>query len=107
CSSSLVSLHLAAQALRSGECDLAIAGGVNLLLSPFGHVYFSRLKALSPTGRCRTFSADADGYVRSEGCGLVLLKLLSDARRDGDRVLAQLLGSARNEAAPTAGLKAR
>ncbi len=97
CSSSLVSLHLACQGLRSGECNMAIAGGVNLLLSPYGFVYFSRLKALSPTGRCHTFSQDADGYVRAEGCGLLLLKRLSDAERDGDKVLALIRGSATNQ----------
>ena len=87
CSSSLVSLHLACQGLRNGDCDMAIAGGVNLLLSAFGFVYFSRLQAMSPSGRCHTFSKNADGYVRAEGCGLVLLKRLSDAQRDGDEIL--------------------
>ena len=97
CSSSLVALHLACQALRQGECDLALAGGVNLMLSGEGYVYFSRLKALSPTGRCRTFSAGADGYVRAEGCGVLVLKRLSDAQRDGDPVLAVVRGSAVNQ----------
>ncbi|MEC9466694.1 MAG: type I polyketide synthase, partial [Myxococcota bacterium] len=97
CSSSLVSLHLACQALRHGDCDMAITGGVNLLLSSYGFVYFSRLKALSPTGRCHTFSKDADGYVRAEGCGLLLLKRLSDAQRDGDEILGLIRGSAVNQ----------
>ena len=76
CSSSLVSLHLAAQGLRNGDCDLALAGGVNLLLQEYGFVYFSRLRAMSPTGHCYSFSKDADGYVRAEGCGMLLLKRL-------------------------------
>ena len=97
CSSSLVAVDLACQALRNGSCDMAFAGGVNLLLSPNGYVYFSRLRALSPTGRCHTFSDDADGYVRSEGCGMVLLKRLSDAQRDGDRILAVIRGTAVNQ----------
>ncbi|MDC0667760.1 non-ribosomal peptide synthetase/type I polyketide synthase [Nannocystis radixulma] len=97
CSSSLVALHLACQGLRAGECDLAIAGGANLLLTPEGFVYFSRLQALSPTGRSRAFSADADGYVRGEGCGVLVLKRLADARRDGDPVLALVRGSAVNQ----------
>ncbi len=97
CSSSLVALDLAIQALRNGTCDLAFAGGVNTVLSPIGFVCFSRLGALSKTGRCRAFSADADGYVRGEGCGLVLIKRLSDARRDGDPVLAVIRGSAVNQ----------
>ena len=97
CSSSLVAVHLACSALRNGECELALAGGVNLLLSAEGHVYFSRLRALSPTGRCHVFSEDADGYVRAEGCGMVVLKRLSDAVRDGDRVWATIAGSAVNQ----------
>lgn len=97
CSSSLVSLHLACQGLRNGDCDMAIAGGVNLLLSSYGFVYFSRLQAMSPTGRCHTFSKDADGYVRAEGCGMLLLKRLSDAQRDGDEVLGVIRSSAVNQ----------
>ena len=97
CSSSLVSLHLACQGLRHGDCDVAIAGGVNTLLSPFGFVYFSRLRAMSPTGRCQTFGKNADGYVRAEGCGMVLLKRLSDAQRDGDEILGLVRGSAVNQ----------
>ena len=97
CSSSLVALDLAIQALRNGTCDMAFAGGVNTVLSPVGFVCFSRLGALSRTGRCRAFSADADGYVRAEGCGLVLIKRLSDAQRDGNSVLAVIRGSAVNQ----------
>ncbi|MFE1860379.1 SDR family NAD(P)-dependent oxidoreductase [Streptomyces anandii] len=106
CSSSLVALHLAARALASGECDLALAGGATLLVTPRGHVEFSRLRALSPTGTCRPFSADADGVVWAEGCGMVLLKRLTDARRDGDRVLAVIKGSAVNQDGRSQGLSA-
>ncbi|MFF2367919.1 SDR family NAD(P)-dependent oxidoreductase [Streptomyces sp. NPDC058122] len=106
CSSSLVSLHLAARALAGGECDLALAGGATLLVTPRGHVEFSRLRGLSPSGRCSPFSADADGVVWAEGCGLVLLKRLADARRDGDRVLAVVKGSAINQDGRSQGLSA-
>ncbi|HEV2147238.1 MAG TPA: polyketide synthase, partial [Longimicrobiaceae bacterium] len=104
CSASLVSVHLACQSLRGGEADLALAGGVNLVLSPESHVYLSRVRALSPDGRCKTFSAAADGYGRGEGCGMIALKRLSDARRDGDRVLAVIRGSAVNHDGPSSGL---
>lgn len=106
CSSSLVALHLAVRSLRAGECDLALAGGVNVLLDPEGMVYFSKLRALSPTARCRSFSADADGYVRSEGAGMVVLKRLADAERDGDPILAVLRGSATNQDGRSNGLTA-
>ncbi|MCU0488763.1 MAG: acyltransferase domain-containing protein, partial [Anaerolineales bacterium] len=106
CSSSLVAVHLAAQSLRSGECRLAIAGGVNAILSPEGTIYFSRLRAMAHDGRCKTFDASADGYVRSEGCGVVVLKRLSDALADGDRVLAVILGSAINQDGRSNGLTA-
>ena len=79
CSSSLVAVHQACQALHSGDCDLALAGGVNVLLSPVTVVAASRARMLSPVGRCKTFDASADGYVRSEGCGILVLKRLSDA----------------------------
>jgi acyl transferase domain-containing protein/acyl carrier protein len=94
CSSSLVALHLACQGLRNGECDAAMAAGVNLLLTPHHFVYFSKLGALSPDGHCKSFDAAANGYARGEGCGVVLLKRLSDARRDGDTILALIKGSA-------------
>ena len=97
CSSSLVSVHLACQSLRAGESNLALAGGVNLILSPEMSIYFSKLRALSPGKYCRAFDAQADGYVRGEGCGLVVLKRLSDARADGDRILATIRGSAVNQ----------
>ncbi|MFE2104088.1 type I polyketide synthase, partial [Streptomyces sp. NPDC059468] len=106
CSSSLVALHLAARALASGECDLALAGGATLLVTPRGHVEFSRLRGLSPSGRCSPFSADADGVVWAEGCGLVVLKRLADARRDGDRILAVVKGSAINQDGRSQGLSA-
>ncbi|WP_343244063.1 type I polyketide synthase, partial [Streptomyces sp. SID7958] len=106
CSSSLVALHLAARALADGTCDLALAGGATLLVTPRGHVEFSRLRGLSPSGRCSPFSADADGVVWAEGCGLVLLKRLADARRDGDRVLAVIKGSAVNQDGRSQGLSA-
>ncbi|MEU6547769.1 SDR family NAD(P)-dependent oxidoreductase [Streptomyces sp. NPDC046859] len=106
CSSSLVALHLAARALAGGECDLALAGGATLLLTPRGHVEFSRLRGLSPSGRCSPFSADADGVVWAEGCSVVLLKRLADARRDGDRVLAVVKGSAINQDGRSQGLSA-
>ncbi|MGW3122481.1 SDR family NAD(P)-dependent oxidoreductase [Streptomyces sp. NPDC001107] len=106
CSSSLVALHLAARALAGGECDLALAGGASLLVTPRAHVEFSRLRGLSPSGRCSPFSADADGVVWAEGCGLVLLKRLADARRDGDRILAVIKGSAINQDGRSQGLSA-
>lgn len=106
CSSSLVALHLAARSLAGGECDLALAGGATLLVTPRGHVEFSRLRGLSPSGRCSPFSADADGVVWAEGCGVVLLKRLADARRDGDRILAVVKGSAINQDGRSQGLSA-
>ncbi|TRW82361.1 SDR family NAD(P)-dependent oxidoreductase [Mycolicibacterium sp. 018/SC-01/001] len=103
CSSSLVSIHLACQSLRRGESDHALAAGVNLILSPENNIACSRWGMLSPAGRCATFDADADGYVRSEGCGVVVLKRLSDAQRDGDRVLAVVRGSAVNQDGASSG----
>ncbi|MBD2091228.1 acyltransferase domain-containing protein [Microcoleus sp. FACHB-1515] len=96
CSSSLVAVHLACQQLRTGECEVALAGGVNLLLAPDSTIAFSRTRMLNPDGRCNPFDATANGYVRGEGCGVVILKRLSDAVRDGDRVLAMIRGSAVN-----------
>ncbi|WP_204810199.1 type I polyketide synthase [Mycobacterium riyadhense] len=104
CSSSLVAVHQACQALHSGDCDLALAGGVNVLLSPASIVAASRARMLSPDGRCKTFDAAADGYVRSEGCGILVLKRLSDAVRDGDRISAVIPGSAVNQDGASSGL---
>ncbi|MDW8319635.1 MAG: beta-ketoacyl synthase N-terminal-like domain-containing protein, partial [Anaerolineae bacterium] len=106
CSSSLVAVHLAAQSLRAGECDLAVAGGVNVILSPEGTIYFCRLNVMAHDGRCKTFDARADGYVRSEGCGMVVLKRLSDAQRDGDPILALIRGTAINQDGRSNGLTA-
>ena len=106
CSSSLVAIHLACQSLRQGESELALAGGVNLMLSPETHLYLCRVKALAPGGRCRTFDAAADGYVRGEGAGMVVLKRLSDAQRDRDPILAVILGSAVNQDGSSNGLTA-
>ena len=106
CSSSLVALHMACQALRSGEADAALAGGVNAILSPETTVTFSQAGMMSPSGRCRTFDASADGYVRSEGAGMVLLKRLSDAQRDGDRILAVIRATAVNQDGRSNGISA-
>ncbi|MGN6334763.1 type I polyketide synthase [Mycobacterium sp.] len=104
CSSSLVAVHQACQALHSGDCDLALAGGVNVLLSPASLVAASRARMLSPDGRCKTFDAAADGYVRSEGCGVLVLKRLSDAQRDGDDIRAVIRGSGVNQDGASSGL---
>ena len=104
CSSSLVAIHLACQSLRAGECDLALAGGIQLILSPDIMIALSRLRALSPDGRCKTFAANADGYGRGEGCGIVALKRLSAARAAGDNILAIIRGSAVNHDGPSSGL---
>ncbi|NLG56582.1 MAG: type I polyketide synthase, partial [Rhodococcus sp.] len=104
CSSSLVALHLAIRSLRSGESDAAIVGGVNLMLSPATTVSLSKINALSPDGRSKPFSASANGYGRGEGCGVVLVKRLSDAIADGDRVWAVVRGSAINQDGRSAGL---
>ncbi len=104
CSSSLVAVHQACQALRHGECDLALAGGVNLLISPATMINFSRAHMLAPDGRCKTFDAAADGYVRGEGCGVVVVKRLQDAISDGDRIRAVIRGSAVNQDGASGGL---
>lgn len=104
CSSSLVALHLACRSLRQGECDAALAAGVNRLLSPEFSINFSLANMLSPDGRCKTFSDNANGFGRAEGCGVVVLKRLSDAQADGDNILAVVRGSAVNQDGRSGGL---
>ena len=106
CSSSLVAVHLACQSLQNKECNLALAGGVNLILSPELTITFSQARMMATDGRCKTFSADADGYVRGEGCGVVLLKRFSDALLDGDNILAVIKGSAINQDGRSNGITA-
>ena len=105
CSSSLVAVHAAVQSLRLGECDVAIAGGVNLILSPEVNITFSKARMMAADGRCKTFDAAADGYVRGEGCGVVVLRRLADCPSSG-RVLAVIRGSAINQDGRSAGLTA-
>jgi acyl transferase domain-containing protein/pimeloyl-ACP methyl ester carboxylesterase/acyl carrier protein len=106
CSSALVALHLAAQSLRSGESDLALAGGVSLMLAPELSVMFSKAHMLAPDGRCKTFDAAADGFARGEGCGIIVLRRLSDALAHDDPILAVVRGSAVNQDGRSSGLTA-
>jgi acyl transferase domain-containing protein/acyl-CoA synthetase (AMP-forming)/AMP-acid ligase II/acyl carrier protein len=106
CSSALTALYLACQNLRQHECDLALVGGVNLMLSPEMQVIGAKAGILSPVGRCSTFSADADGFVRGEGCGVVVVKRLNDALRDNDPILAVVRGAAINQDGRTNGIAA-
>lgn len=106
CSSSLVTTHLACRSLRTGECDLALAGGATLFSTPNPLIEFSRLRTLSPDGRCRAFSADANGAGWAEGAGMLVLERLSDAQRNGHRVLALVLGSAINQDGRSQGMTA-
>ena len=106
CSSSLVAIHMACESLRGAQSDLAIAGAVNLILSPEVTIAFSHARMMAADGRCKTFDAKADGYVRAEGAGAVVLKRLSDALRDRDHILALVRGSAVNQDGRTAGIAA-
>ena len=106
CSSSLVSVHLACQSLRNEECRMALTAGVNVILAPEVMVNFSKARMMAADGHCKTFDAAADGYVRGEGCGVVVLKRLSDALADGDPVLAVIRGSAVNQDGRSNGLTA-
>jgi acyl transferase domain-containing protein/acyl carrier protein len=104
CSSSLVAIHTACLYLRSGECRMALAGGANALLSPEFNIAFSKARMMAPDGRSKAFDARADGFVRGEGCGLVVLKRLPDAQADGDSILAVIRGSAVNQDGRSSGL---
>jgi acyl transferase domain-containing protein/acyl-CoA synthetase (AMP-forming)/AMP-acid ligase II/NAD(P)-dependent dehydrogenase (short-subunit alcohol dehydrogenase family)/acyl carrier protein/SAM-dependent methyltransferase len=106
CSSSLVAIHQACENLRRHECDLALTGGVNLMLSPALTISLSHARMMAADGRCKTFDARADGYVRAEGCGMIVLKRLSDALRDGDSISALIQGSAVNQDGRSNGLTA-
>ncbi|MFE4050602.1 aminotransferase class III-fold pyridoxal phosphate-dependent enzyme [Streptomyces sp. YIM B13518] len=106
CSSSLVAVHLAVRALREGDCPLALAAGVNLILAADDWVSFSHAGMMSPTGRCHSFGADADGFVRADGCGVLVLKTLAQAQRDGDEIHAVIRGSAINQDGASNGLTA-
>ena len=104
CSSSLTAVHLACQSLRAGECRMAVAAGVNVILLPDIGVSLSKARMMAPDGRCKTFDARADGFVRAEGCGVAVLKRLSDAVADGDTILAVVRGSAVNQDGRSSGL---
>jgi myxalamid-type polyketide synthase MxaB len=106
CSSSLVALHQACKSLQARECDLALAGGVQVMLKPETGIFLSRIKVLSPDGRCKTFDASADGYGRGEGCGVVVLRRLSEAVDRGERILAVIRGSAVNHDGASSGITA-
>jgi acyl transferase domain-containing protein/acyl carrier protein len=106
CSSSLIAVHLAVRSIRNGESRMAIAAGVNLVMWPGGAITMSAGRMLAPDGRCKTFDATGDGFVRGEGCGVIILKRLSDAIADGDRVLAVIRGSAANQDGRSNGLTA-
>ena len=106
CSSSLVAIHQASQNLKLSDCDLAIAGGVNLILNPDLTITFSEAGMMAPDGRCKPFDASANGYVRGEGCGIVVLKRLEDALKDGNRIYGVMKGSAINQDGQSNGLTA-
>ena len=104
CSSSLVAVHQACLALETGDCDMALVGGVNVILTPVPMINLTRARMLAPDGHCKTFDAAADGYVRGEGCGVVVLKRIADAQRDGDHLRAVIRGSAVNQDGASGGL---
>lgn len=106
CSSSLVAVHLACQSLTNDECRMALAGGVNAILTPEATIALSTARMMAPDGRCKAFDANANGFVRAEGCGIVVLKRLSHAVEDGDRILAVIQGSAVNQDGRSSGLTA-
>lgn len=106
CSASMVAVHLGVKSLRNREAEFAIAAGVNLTLTPDSSILTSRARMMSATGRCNSFDASADGYVRAEGCGVIIMKRLSDARRAGDRILAVIRGTAVNQDGRSSGLTA-
>lgn len=106
CSSSLVAIHLACQSLKQQECDLVLAGGVSLMILPDMTITFSQARMMSSDGRCQTFDAKADGYVRGEGCGMIVIKRLQDAKKNGDRILAIIRGSAINHDGASNGITA-
>jgi acyl transferase domain-containing protein/SAM-dependent methyltransferase len=106
CSSSLVAVAMACDSLRAGRCSLALAGGVNVILAPEISITLSKAGMMAPDSRCKTFDAAANGYVRGEGCGMVVLKRLADAQADGDRVLGVILGTAINQDGRSSGLTA-
>ncbi len=106
CSSSSLAIHLAVESLRRGESDAALAGGVNMILTPETTIAFSKARMLSPEGVCRPFDARADGYVRGEGCGMILLKRLAEAHRDGDQVFGVLRATSVNQDGRTSGISA-
>ncbi|ABX04516.1 MAG TPA: type I polyketide synthase [Herpetosiphon sp.] len=106
CSGALVSIHLACQSLRNGESDLALAGGVNVILKPDDTVFFTKTGALAPDGRCKVFDSRANGIVRSEGAGIIILKRLADALADGDPIQAVILGSVINQDGASNGIMA-
>ncbi|QDU54007.1 type I polyketide synthase [Aeoliella mucimassa] len=106
CSSASLAIHLAVESLRRKECNAALAGGVNAIITPETTIAFSKARMLSPEGKCRPFDAGANGYVRGEGCGLVLLKRLADAQRDGDQILAVIRATSVNQDGRTSGISA-
>src|SRR5436305_3910178 len=106
CSSSLVAIHRGVHAIESGECSVAIVGGVNTLVSPEAHISFSKAGMLSEDGRCKTFSSEANGYVRGEGVGMLVLKRLAEAEQDGDHIYGVIVGSSENHGGRASSLTA-